>query len=68
MNTVWMLVKSDDHSVWYGVYGSEEDADRAVGDRYYYLRGKAENYPARESVDWHGVTVIEVTVGEDRFE
>lgn len=66
--TVWMLVKADDHSVWYGVYETEEDADRAVGDRYYYLRGKSETYEGRESVDWCGATVIEVTVGEDRFD
>lgn len=66
--TVWMLVKSDDHSVWYGVYETEEDANQAVVDRYYYLRGKAETYEGRESVDWYGASVIEVTLGEDRFD
>jgi hypothetical protein len=66
--TVWMLVKADDHSVWYGVYATEEDANRAVGDRFYYLRGKAESYQGRENVNWYSASVIEVTVGEDRFE
>jgi hypothetical protein len=66
--TVWMLVKADDHSVWYGVYATKEDANRAVGDRFYYLRGKSENCRDRENVNWHSASVIEVTVGEDRFE
>lgn len=66
--TVWMLVDANNSSIWYGVYATEEDADRAVGDRFYYLRGKAEFYQDRENVVWNGVSVIEVTVGEDRFQ